>query len=71
MLFLFLSKADMQFADKELTWRSYTPKEAMATIQRIEFISKKRFANLVLDKNINAFLIHVALFTLKITIFLA
>ena len=32
MLFLTFSNADIQFAEKELTWRSYTAKEALPTI---------------------------------------
>ena len=42
--FLALSNADIQFAEKELTWRSYTAAEALPTTKRVELIDKKEFA---------------------------
>ena len=60
MLFLTFSNTDIQFAEKELTWRSYTAKEALPTTQRIQLIDKKEFAKAALDENIKAFVIHVS-----------
>ena len=38
MSFLSLSNADIQFAKKELTWRSYTAVKALPTTKRVEII---------------------------------
>ena len=47
--FLTLSNANIQFAEKKLTWRSYTAAEALSTIKRVELINKKEFAKAALD----------------------
>ena len=60
MPFLTLSNADVQFVEKELTWRSYTTAEALLTTKRVELIDKKEFAKAALDKNSETFVIHVA-----------
>ena len=60
MPFLTLSNADVQFVEKELTWRSYTTVEALPTIKRVELINKKEFAIAVLDENSKTFVVHVA-----------
>ena len=58
MLFLTLSNADIQFAKKELTWRSYTAAEALqTTIKRVELIDKKEFAKAALNENVEAFVV--------------
>ena len=36
---------------------------------KIEFINKKLFVQALLDENIKVFIVHIALFTLKITIY--
>ena len=64
MLFLTFSNTDIQFIEKELTWRSYTTAEALLTIKRIEFIDKKEFAKVALDENSETFVIHVAFLNL-------
>ena len=38
MSFLFLSNADVQFAKKKLTWRTYTTKEALPTTRQVKII---------------------------------
>ena len=70
MLFLTLSNVDIQFAEKELTWRSYTVKKALPTTQKIELINKKEFAKAALDENIEVFVVHVSSLSLgsKMTI---
>lgn len=65
MPFLTLSNVDIQFAEGELTWRSYTIAEALPTTSRVEFIDKKEFAKAVLDKNVEVFVVHVASLSLR------
>ena len=60
MPFLTLSNADIQFVEKELTWRSYTTAEALPTTKWVELINKKKFAKAALDENSETFVIHVA-----------
>ena len=48
--FLIFSNADIQFAEKELTWRSYTVVEALSTTKWVEFIDKKEFAKVALNE---------------------
>ena len=60
MALLTLSNADIQFAEKELTLRSYTIEEALPTTQRIELINKKKLTNKVLDKESETFVMYVA-----------
>ena len=55
MLFLTLSNSNIQFAEKKLTWRSYTAKEALPTTRKVELIDKKEFAKAALNENIKAF----------------
>ena len=54
-----------------LTWRSYTIKKALFSIQRVKLINKKEFAKAVLDESIKTFVVYMALLILKITIYLA
>ena len=39
--FLILSNANIQFARKKLTWRSYTTAEALPITKRVEILDKK------------------------------
>ena len=39
MPFLTLSNVDVQFAEKELTWRTYTTDEALLTTRKVEIIN--------------------------------
>ena len=59
MPFLTLSNANIKFAPKELTWRSYTAAEALPTIKRVEIIDRKEFAKAVLDEHIEDFVVRV------------
>ena len=58
--FLTLSNADIQFAEKELTWRSYTAAEALRTTKQIELTNKKKFAKAELDEKSEIFVVHIA-----------
>ena len=60
MPFLTLSNANIQFAEKEPIWRSYTAAEALPTTKRIELIDKKEFAKATLDEESKTFVIHIA-----------
>ena len=60
MPFLTLSNSDIQFAEKKLTWRSYTAAEALPTTKRVELINKKEFAKAALDEESETFVVHVA-----------
>ena len=60
MPFLTLSNVNVQFVEKELTWRSYTTAEALPTIKQVELIDKKEFAKAALDKNSETFVVHIA-----------
>ena len=64
MPFLTLSNANVQFVEKELTWRSYTTAKALPTTKRVELINKKEFAKTALDENSETFVVHVASFNL-------
>ena len=75
ILFFTLSNADIQFAEKELTWRSYTIAKALLTIKSIKLIDKKEFAKVTLDEKSKTFVVHVValeapLGSAKITIYL-
>ena len=65
MPFLTLINADIQFAEKELTWKSYTAKEALPITQRVKLINKKKFAKVALDENIEAFMLHLSFLSLR------
>ena len=71
MPFLTLSNADVQFAEKKLTWRTYTTEEALPTTRRVEIIDRKEFAKAALDENVEAFVVHVSSLGSKMTIHLA
>ena len=60
MPFLTLSNADIQFVEKEFTWRSYTTAKALLTTKRVGLINKKEFAKTELDENFETFVVHVA-----------
>ena len=68
MPFLTLSNADVQFVEKELTWRTYTTAKALPTTKRVELNDKKEFAKMVLDENSETFIVHVASLNLTLGI---
>ena len=59
MLFLTFGNVDIQFAEKELTWRSYTTAEALPITKQMEFIDRREFAKAALDEEFETFLVHV------------
>ena len=60
MPFLTFDNTNIQFAEKELTWRSYIAAEALSTTKRVELIHKKEFAKATLDEESETFVVHVA-----------
>ena len=60
MSFLIFSNVDIQFAEKELTWRSYSTAKVLSTTKQVELIDKKEFAKATLDEESETFVVHVA-----------
>lgn len=60
MPFLTFSNADIQFAEKEFTWRFYIVAEALPTTKQVELINKKESAKVALDEESEIFMVHVA-----------
>ena len=60
MPFLTFSNANIQFAEKELTWKSYTAAETLPTTKRVKLIDKKEFAKAALDVESETFVVHVS-----------
>ena len=71
MPFFTFSNVDIQFAEKELIWRTYTTKKPLLTTCQIKIINPKEFAKAALDENVEAFVMHVSSLQSKITIHLA
>ena len=65
IFFLTLSNANIQFAEKELTWKSYTAKKTLSTTQMVELIDKKEFGKAALDEIMKAFVMYVSYLSLK------
>lgn len=59
ILFLSLTNSDWEFSTKKLTWGSYIAVKTLPTIKKIELINRCKFAQVILDKNIIKFVIHV------------
>ena len=59
ILFLTLSKVDIQFAKKKLIWRFYTAAKALLTTKKMELINEKKFDKTALDKNFETFMVYV------------
>ena len=69
MFFLNLSNINVQFAKKELTWKTYTTEEALSTTRWVKLINQKEFSKAALDENIESFIVHVSSLALKMTIY--
>ena len=70
MPFLIFSNADIQFLEKELTWRTYTTKDALPRTRWLELLNKN-IAKVMFDEIVEAFVVHVTSLNLKITVNLA
>ena len=60
MLFLHFSKVDIQFAERELVWRTYMAAEILLTTRRVEIIDKREFVAAALNADNKTFVVHVA-----------
>ena len=59
---LALSKVEVDFAERELTWKTYAIAEVLPTTQRIQIIGPEEFAKAALDSDQEAFVVYVATF---------
>ena len=69
MPFFILSNVDVQFAKKELNWRTSTIEKALLTTQQVKIFNQKKFAKVALDENVEAFMMHVSSLGLKMSIY--
>lgn len=60
ILFLTFSSGNIQFAEKEFTWKSYIITDALLTIKQVKPINKNIFTQTALDENFERFVIYVA-----------
>ena len=60
MLFLAFCKIEVDFAERELTWKAYIIAEALSTTKRVQIINSKEFAKAALDLDQEAFMVYVA-----------
>lgn len=58
--FLSLSNSDLEFGFKKLIWSSYIIFETLPKVKKVELINRPKFAEIVLDQNVNNFVIYVA-----------
>ena len=68
MPFLIFSNANIQFAEKEPTCKTYTTKEAFPTTRQVKIIDQNEFTKAALDENVKAFVVHVSFLGSKMTI---
>lgn len=59
MPFFVFSNLNREFSVKKLIWKLYTIFKILSIVQKLERISKHKFAEIVLDKNTNIFITHV------------
>ena len=59
MLVLPLRNADIDFSRQELWWITYTTKEALLTIRRVELVRKKEFAAAALNPEYKTYVVYV------------
>lgn len=66
MFFLIFSNISIRFTKKDFVWDSYTTIEIISTINKIKLIDKWEFAAMVLDTNIEIFIVYVAIMEVMI-----
>ena len=69
MLFLNLSNANIQFAEKKLIYRTYTIEKALPITCQVKLKKRKEFAKAALKENINAFIMNISYLRSKMTIY--
>lgn len=60
IFFLFVINKNITFIDYKFTWKSYTTTTALQIPWQVKIINKKTFAKVVLDQNIEPFVIYIA-----------
>ena len=60
--FLTISKVEVDFVEKKLTWKDYTITKALPTTKRVQTIDPKKFVKVVLDSEQEAFVVHITIF---------
>ena len=63
MPLLILSSINIDFAGRELRWRTYTTKDVLLTTRRVELMGKKEFAAAALDAEYETYIVHIASFS--------
>ena len=59
MLFFSFSNPNIQFAKRDLIWRSYITKKALLTTQMVELLNKNEFAKVAIDRESKTFVVYV------------
>lgn len=65
IFFLIFSNIIIWFNKKEVAWRFYTTAETLTTTKQVKIIDRKAFAKAALNKNFEAFVMHVTSFSLS------
>ena len=60
MAFLALSKVEINFAEREFNWKTYTLEKALPTTKRVQMIDRKEFTAAALALEEKVFVVHVA-----------
>lgn len=60
ILFLTFFDVDIQFVGKELSWWSYTTAKTLPITKRLKLIAKREFVAVVLDRNVETFVVYIA-----------
>ncbi len=59
-----MSNADIYFQAWDLQWRSYTTGNVLPITRQVKLIGKKEFAVAVLELEQEAFVVHIAAFSI-------
>ena len=62
MPFLAFSKVEVDFAETEFIWKTYTIVKTLPITKRVQIIDLKEFAKAALDSKQDAFVVHIATF---------
>ena len=68
MFFLTLSKVEVDFVEKKLTWKAYTIAKALPTNKNVQIIGPKEFVKAVLDQEQEAFMVYITMFSKPIKV---
>lgn len=64
MFFCIFNNKNIYFGKKKLIQRFFITAKILTTIKQVEFINKKKFTFMTLDKNIETFIIYIFLLSL-------